>query len=232
MGINRVLSFFVLFIVFSNALKSQVQINEEVIRRDSTLFVQLGMETDICPMMDLKLGVAIDQFLRAKKRLEKKKRGSGHYIVSNIEDGWGDGTDGADIFNALDLRMHKNWKGYKAWIKSSYEIKHDSTYHEEKEKKLLVERLQRAKKMLSYKPLFFKTIDEKYSGDVKSYVDALYSEAMMNNPKKLKKFARRPKLERLNSDIGAEMTLSIYMYKCWLVNYDQIKKENRRLFIY
>lgn len=72
MGINRVISFFVLFIAFSNALKSQVQINEEVVRRDSTLFVQLGIETDICPMMDLKLGVAIDQFLRAKKRLEKK----------------------------------------------------------------------------------------------------------------------------------------------------------------
>lgn len=128
--------------------------------------------------------------------------------------------------------MHNNWKGYKAWIKSSYETKHDSTYNEEKEKKLLVERLQKAKKMLSYKPLFFKTIDEKYGGDVKSYVDALYSEAMMNNPQKLKNFARRPKLERLNSDIGAEMTLSIYMYKCWLTSHSKIKQKNQRLFIY
>ena len=53
--------------------------------------------------------------------------------------------------------------------------------------------------MLFYKPLLFKTIDEGYNGTVKVYVDALYSESMMNNPQRLKKFVRRPKIELLSN---------------------------------
>lgn len=226
-----------LFVLSCCDLKSQQVDKEVIVKQDSALFYRLKMNESVCPMPDFDNGFATFQFLKRQKAriLERRKRVSATWEKND------DGTveyevmtfyRGDDELKFRDGVQLKQWRTYKKKWMESFASKHLATYDERTEKQELEERLKAFSSIANFKPLFFKTIDEKFHGDIALYVESLYKKSLLNNAKSLKRFLRAPKMQRLDKDMGAQMSIAIKMYQIWLENWNHIAPEKIGLFVY
>ncbi len=84
------------------------------------------------------------------------------------------------------------------------------------EKARLVENLRKFDAVSSNKPIFFSTIYSKYKGNIKKYVDALYSKSIMGNPDKLTDFLSAPTAKKLQKDLGVQFAIGLALYDLWI----------------
>lgn len=224
--------------LFVTKINGQGNCAEDDFRKDSILFRQLAIDTMICPMMDFNEAYDTYIFLKRQKQrsLERRKRVPSSWMDvdvnrDNVDTFWGDGIASQNERLFGNQMQTKMWKSYKKmWLKA-YEGKHAAHYDESKEKEQLISRLVLFSQKAKYKPLFFKTIAEKYRNSITDYVEDLYEKSMLNNRRSLKRFLKRPSLRRLESDLGGEMTLSLIMYNLWLNNHRKISIENMGKFV-
>ncbi len=66
-------------------------------------------------------------------------------------------------------------------------------------------------------PSVYTVIDGQYKGNVRSYVDALFSKSVMTNKKALKRFLLRPTRRQMQRDMGFQFVVSKLMYRAWEV---------------
>ena len=124
------------------------------------------------------------------------------------------------------------WDFYKNLWNSAFEKRHKAPYNESEEKRNFVERLKKFSQSATYQPLIFKIIAVKYNGSIESYVDDLYKNSIMSNKKRLKRFVRTPSYKRLDKDYGAQLTLSLMVYKYWLKNRATIRPGLTEAYVY
>ena len=67
---------------------------------------------------------------------------------------------------------------------------------------------------------------------IERYADDLYKNSIMSNKKRLKRFIRTPSYKRLNKDYGAQLTLSLMVYKYWLENRATIRPRLTGAYVY
>ena len=124
------------------------------------------------------------------------------------------------------------WDFYKGIWNDAFEKRHKAPYNESEEKRDFVERLKKFSKSATYQPLIFKIIAVKYNGSIEKYVDDLYKNSIMSNKKRLKRFVRTPSYKRLDKDYGAQLTLSLMVYKYWLENRATIRPRLTGAYVY
>ena len=124
------------------------------------------------------------------------------------------------------------WGFYKAIWNDAFEKRHKAPYNESEEKRDFVERLKKFSQSATYQPLIFKIIAVKYNGSIEKYVDDLYKNSIMSNKKRLKRFVRTPSFKRLDKDYGAQLTLSLMVYKYWLENRATIRPRLTGAYVY
>lgn len=95
------------------------------------------------------------------------------------------------------------------------------------EKEALVANLRAADSLLTVKPTFFNVIRQKYDGDVRRYVDALFENSFMTSKRKLKKFLSRPRAEKLREDLALQFATGLQHYRLMLEQCGITEKSRR-----
>ncbi len=83
------------------------------------------------------------------------------------------------------------------------------------EKERLCRQLSAFRDTASVLPSVYTVIDGQYKGNVRSYVDALFSKSVMTNKKALKRFLLRPTRRQMQRDMGFQFVVSKLMYRAW-----------------
>ncbi len=84
------------------------------------------------------------------------------------------------------------------------------------EKKRLVENLRKFDRLSGNKPIFFATIYSEYEGDIKKYVDDLYSKSIMGSSWRMTRFCRWPSAKKLQKDLSVQFAIGLALYDLWL----------------
>ena len=211
---------------------------EDIIKKDSALFHELAIDDTICPMINFQLAMRCYNFLKGYRQWEKTK---GVYAIENF---W-TYTDKIEYLSLQDpyvaaslehdFEYKENnikWGFYKDLWNDTFEKRHKAPYNESEEKRDFVERLKKFSQSATYQPLIFKIIAVKYNGSIERYVDDLYKNSIMSNKKRLKRFVRTPSYKRLDKDYGAQLTLSLMVYKYWLDNRATIRPRLTGAYVY
>ncbi len=114
------------------------------------------------------------------------------------------GLGGYDVSNAFREELYNSFCTY-------WEGKDIKT-----EKARLVENLQEFDAVSSNKPIFFATIYSKYKGNIKKYVDALYSKSIMGNSYRLTDFLSEPTAKKLQKDLSVQFAIGLALYDLWI----------------
>ena len=208
---------------------------EDVIKKDSALFHELAIDDTICPMINFQLAMRCYDFLKGYRYWERNR-----YVVSPGNNFWSY-TDKFEYICAQNPYFRANleyeeknikWDFYKDLWNDAFEKRHKAPYNESEEKRDFVERLKKFSQSATYQPLIFKIIAVKYNGSVERYVDDLYKNSIMSNKKRLKRFVRTPNFKRLDKDYGAQLTLSLMVYKYWLENRATIRPRLTGAYVY
>ena len=91
-----------------------------------------------------------------------------------------------------------------------------SRYDEAAEKAKLVRQLTAFRDTATALPYLYATIDREYGGDIPAYVDALFENSAITNPKRMKRLVRKVTKRRLKNDMGFQFVVSKYVYRLWL----------------
>ena len=91
-----------------------------------------------------------------------------------------------------------------------------SRYDEAAEKAKLVRQLTAFRDTATALPYLYATIDREYGGDISAYVDALFENSAITNPKRMKRLVRKVTKRRLKNDMGFQFVVSKYVYRLWL----------------
>ena len=217
----------------TGSMNAQTSKTVEIIKHDSLLYRQDAVYKDVCPMMDFELGLKCERLLRVKKANVRNNRKNGGYTgVYNEKTDLSEYESNKDPYfwsnYSLGEYIDMVWKDYKKNLTHSFEHKHGEHYDEAAEKADLKNKLQHFNQHATYKPLFFKTIAEKYEGSVSAYVDDLYAQSIMSNPQVFKKFIRKPSIRQFHNDLGAQMTIAQKMYNYWLEHRHEIQEDVSR----
>lgn len=102
--------------------------------------------------------------------------------------------------------------GLKQRLQAQFDALHKDKEAFERGKEELVERLTAYSKKAKLKPVFFAEIEKKFDGDIRRYVEHLYSESIMGNRKKFKSFMRSPYSEKIMKDPGYQFTLALQLF--------------------
>ncbi len=89
-------------------------------------------------------------------------------------------------------------------------------YDEASEKAKLVRQLTAFRDTATALPYLYATIDREYGGDIPAYVDALFENSAITNPKRMKRLVRKVTKRRLKNDMGFQFVVSKYVYRLWL----------------
>ena len=89
-------------------------------------------------------------------------------------------------------------------------------YDEASEKAKLVRQLTAFRDTATALPYLYATIDREYGGDIPAYVDALFENSAITNPKRMKRLVRKVTKRRLKNDLGFQFVVSKYVYRLWL----------------
>ena len=89
-------------------------------------------------------------------------------------------------------------------------------YDEAAEKAKLVRQLTAFRDTATALPYLYATIDREYGGDIPAYVDALFENSAITNPKRMKRLVRKVTKRRLKNDMGFQFVVSKYVYRLWL----------------
>ena len=231
----------VLHATFSSDFVACAQSNqqEDIIKKDSALFHELAIDDTICPMINFQLAMRCYDYLKGYRYWERNR-----YVVSPGNNFWSY-TDKIEYLSLQDpyVAAHRDydfeykennikWGFYKAIWNDAFEKRHKAPYNESEEKRDFVERLKKFSQSATYQPLIFKIIAVKYNGSIERYVDDLYKHSIMSNEKRLKRFVRTPSYKRLDKDYGAQLTLSLMVYKYWLENRATIRPRLTGAYVY
>ena len=91
-----------------------------------------------------------------------------------------------------------------------------SRYDEAAEKAKLVRQLTAFRDTATALPYLYATIDREYGGSISAYVDALFENSAITNPKRMKRLVRKVTKRRLKNDMGFQFVVSKYVYRLWL----------------
>lgn len=208
-------------VVLCSAQKSS---SDSIVERDSLLFYTQRLNIYVRPMLAFDIGMACDEFLKEKKEADYWFRNS-HVFIKDLDDELSNyRMFGMDFYHSenRNLKMQDDWDYYKKILLGAYKLSHSVGYDEETEKAHLIERLKAFGDSAVFKPLFYRTIKEKYQNNVRAYVNDLYKTSFMSNKKRLKRFVLNPKRRRLNEDLVAQMSMAVELYKYWLDNRQRI----------
>ena len=89
-------------------------------------------------------------------------------------------------------------------------------YDEAAEKAKLVRQLTAFRDTATALPYLYATIDREYGGSIPAYVDALFENSAITNPKRMKRLVRKVTKRRLKNDMGFQFVVSKYVYRLWL----------------
>ena len=89
-------------------------------------------------------------------------------------------------------------------------------YDEAAEKAKLIRQLTAFRDTATALPYLYATIDRDYGGDIPAYVDALFENSAITNPKRMKRLVRKVTKRRLKNDMGFQFVVSKYVYRLWL----------------
>ena len=89
-------------------------------------------------------------------------------------------------------------------------------YDEAAEKAKLVRQLTAFRDTATALPYLYATIDREYGGNIPAYVDALFENSAITNPKRMKRLVRKVTKRRLKNDMGFQFVVSKYVYRLWL----------------
>lgn len=101
----------------------------------------------------------------------------------------------------------------KRRLEAQFEAMHKDEAAFERGKQELVERLTAYSKEAKEHPVFFAEIATKFGGDIRQYVEYLYSESIMGNRKKFKNFMQKPYPWTIQRDPGFQFTLGLLLYE-------------------
>ncbi len=107
-------------------------------------------------------------------------------------------------------RVAREFQDYQQGILSS------SRYDEAAEKAKLVRQLTAFRDTATALPYLYATIDREYGGNIPAYVDALFENSAITNPKRMKRLVRKVTKRRLKNDMGFQFVVSKYVYRLWL----------------
>ena len=107
-------------------------------------------------------------------------------------------------------RVAREFQDYQQGILSS------GRYDEAAEKAKLVRQLTAFRDTATALPYLYATIDREYGGDINAYVDALFENSAITNPKRMKRLVRKVTKRRLKNDMGFQFVVSKYVYRLWL----------------
>ena len=216
---------------------------EDIIKKDSALFHELAIDDTICPMMNFQIAMQCYNFLKGSRYWEMTRHGipsrTSTAITSSLTDNMAYYIYQRDPYvnppanQAYEYEEGNiKWGFYKDLWNDTFEKRHKAPYNESEEKRDFVERLKKFSQSATYQPLIFKIIAVKYNGSIERYVDDLYKNSIMSNQKRLKRFVRTPSYKRLDKDYGAQLTLSLMVYKYWLENRATIRPRLTGAYVY
>ena len=107
-------------------------------------------------------------------------------------------------------RIAREFQTYQQSVLSS------GRYDETAEKARLVRQLTAFRDTATALPYLYATIDREYGGDIPAYVDALFENSAITNPKRMKRLVRKVTKRRLKNDMGFQFVVSKYVYRLWL----------------
>ena len=97
----------------------------------------------------------------------------------------------------------------------------------EEEKQRVVESLTAMDTLMHWKPILFTLIHSKaYKGDIRRYVDDLYSKSCMLNRRQLRRTINAQNKRYLAKDLGFQYSLSMDLFEVWITD---VRKQAREL---
>ena len=95
-------------------------------------------------------------------------------------------------------------------VKGNFASIHNKDYDHEVDRRVAkaVMKVYAEKTAPALRPDFFQTIDREYKGNIDAYVDDMYDKSILANEKNLSKFAKKPTLKAIESDLMIAFTSS------------------------
>ena len=131
------------------------------------------------------------------------------YGASNLSS-YGSHSAGCGSYRIGSPRRARQLQGLQQQLFAS------GRYDEAAEKAKLVRQLTAFRDTATALPYLYATINREYGGDINAYVDALFENSAITNPKRMKRLVRKVTKRRLKNDMGFQFVVSKYVYRLWL----------------
>ena len=125
-------------------------------------------------------------------------------------------TGGSSTFRGVALIRNVSFYQCRDSLLKAFEAQNTTMEARQAEMEDLIKRLELFSAKVQTKPLFFVDIQTKFKGNIRKYVKNLYKKSMMSNYDRLTDFLKKPRLKKIQTDPGVQMSISLALYELWI----------------
>ena len=205
---------------------------------DTLLYRQLHIDSPIAPSSNIKIFSQLYRYLQRESRATlpvlrnsgintismgtNRVRNSGDYYPDvhfpNFDQEFEDlqETAGSDIHWGIPLIRNEQFYQCRDSLLKAFDAQNTTMEARQAEMEDLIKRLELFSTRAQTKPLFFVDIQTKFKGNIRKYVKNLYKKSMMSNYDRLTDFLKKPRLKKIQTDPGVQMSISLALYELWI----------------